>query len=160
MIIRRAKFTQKDCGLVYSLSSDPLVRTASFNQNKIESVGHCKWYERTVRDQNALFFLVFTDESESDFVGQIRFRRESEHSDECVISLSITEEFRGRHLATQFLALGINELRKNWRDIRFVAAEVKGENAASNALFSQEGFELVSKVNVYKLTLSNGADSL
>ena len=154
MTIRRAKYTQQDCELVFSLSIDPLVRASSFNQSSIEYDSHCKWYERTVKDKNTLFFLVFADEREKDFVGQIRFKRESERSDECVISLSITEDFRGRLLATQFLALGIQELQKNWTDIGFVSAEVKGENTASNALFVRGGFELLSNVNYYKLTLN------
>ena len=160
MTIRHAKDTQQDCELVFSLSNDPIVRAVSFNQNRIESDSHCRWYEQTVKDKNTLFFLVFADESEADFVGQIRFKRESELSDECVISLSITEEFRGKHLAQQFLALGIQELQRNWTGIRFVTAEVKGENIASNALFSREGFDLVSKVNVYKLTVKDTVDSL
>ncbi|MBQ7282681.1 MAG: GNAT family N-acetyltransferase [Spirochaetales bacterium] len=156
MIIRHAKDTRKDCELVFSLSNDPIVRAVSFNQNRIEYDSHCRWYERTVKDKNTLFFLVFSEESEADFVGQIRFKRESEQADECVISLSITELFRGKHLAPQFLALGIQELQKNWTGIRFVTAEVKGENDASNALFSKGGFELVSKVNYYKLPLNGG----
>ncbi|MBQ6567951.1 MAG: GNAT family N-acetyltransferase [Treponema sp.] len=155
MTIRHAKDTRKDCELVFSLSNDPIVRAVSFNQNRIEYDSHCRWYERTVKDKDTLFFLVFADECEDDFVGQLRFKRESEQSDECVISLSITEEFRGKHLAPQFLALGIQELQKNWTDIRFVTAEVKGENSASNALFSRKGFELVSTINCYKLILNS-----
>lgn len=105
-------------------------------------------------DKNTLFFLVFADESAKDFVGQIRFKRESESSIECVISLSITEEFRGKHIAGEFIELGIEELKKNWHNIETVVAEVKDENAASNGLFLKEGFELFSKDNMYRFSFS------
>ncbi len=154
MTIRQARDSKKDCDLVFSLSNDPLVRSNSFNTKPIEYADHCKWFEKTVADKNTLFFLVFADESAKDFVGQIRFNRESEASIECVISLSITEQFRGKHIARDFIELGIGELKKNWHNIESVVAEVKDENAASNGLFLKEGFELISKVNTYKLNIA------
>lgn len=75
MTIRQAQDTRNDYDLIFSLSNDPLVRSNSFNQNKIEYADHCKWFEKTVADKKSLFFLVFIDESEKDFFGQIRFNR-------------------------------------------------------------------------------------
>ena len=161
MKIRLANNKRIDLSLIFSLSNDPLVRVNSFNQNKIEYKEHCKWFEKTVEDKNTLFFLVFADESEKEFIGQIRLKRECENSNECVISLSITEQFRGKHIAKEFLELGINELQKNWKNIDTIIAEVKDENIASNKLFEKEGFKLVSRVNTYKLiTCSSGGGSL
>lgn len=48
----------------------------------------------------------------------------------------------------------ILELKKYWYSVNTVVAEVKDENAASNKLFIKEGFKLVSKVNTYKLNIS------
>lgn len=154
MHIRQAQNTPTDLNLIFSLSNDPRVRANSFNTKPIEYVAHCKWFEKTVADKNTLFFLLFADESEKQFVGQIRFNRVSEISKECVISLSITEQFRGKHIACEFLELGIGELKKKWHNIEYVVAEVKDENIASNKLFIKEGFKLVSKVNTYKLNIS------
>jgi spore coat polysaccharide biosynthesis protein SpsF len=151
MKIRQANNKGTDLNLIYSLSNDSLVRANSFNQNKIEYEEHCNWFEKTLIDKNTLFFLVFVDETEAEFIGQIRFKRESENSNECVISLSITEQFRGKHIAKEFLELGIIELQKNWKNIYTIIAEVKDENIASNKLFEKEGFKLVSRVNTYKL---------
>ena len=154
MYIRQAQNTTSDCDLVFSLSNDPLVRANSFNQNKIEYFSHCNWFTKTLADKNTLFFLVFADETETDFIGQIRFKRESETSTECIISLSITEKFRGKHIAGEFIELGIEALKKCWYNVKDIVVEVKDENAASNGLFLKEGFELVSKVNTYKLNIS------
>ena len=158
MKIRLTQNTKHDCDLVFFLSNDLLVRAASFSTKPIAYEAHCKWFKKTVVDTNTLFFLVFADESEREFVGQIRFNRESESAEECVISLSITEQFRGRHMAGQFIELGIAQMRKSWYTIRSIVAEVKGVNASSNALFLKEGFELVSSVNTYKLIILPNGD--
>lgn len=150
MIIRQIENSKQDCDLIFSLSNDPCVRQASFNTKPIEYESHCKWFAKTTTDINTLFFLVF---EEGDFVGQIRFNRESEQSTECVISLSITANFRGKHIAKAFLELGIEEMRKKWQEIKTVIAEVKSENTPSNALFQKKGFNLVSSVNTYKLSI-------
>lgn len=160
MIARKAQNNKIDCNMIFSLSNDSLVRSNSFNTKPIEYADHCKWFEKSVTDKNTLFFLVFTNENEKDFVGQIRFNRESEASIECVISLSITEQFRGKHIACEFLELGIGELKKNWHNIESVVAEVKDENAASNGLFIKEGFKLVSKVNTFRFSISENTGRL
>ena len=99
MIIRKAYNTQRDCDIVFNLSNDPVVRANSFSQDKIEYPTHKIWFEKTVADKNTLFFLIFLDENEKDFIGQIRYKRESENDTECIISLSMTEAFRGRHIS-------------------------------------------------------------
>lgn len=153
MKIRKALDNQQDCNLVFSLSNDPVVRAASFNTEQIKYSDHCEWFKKTLADENTLFFLVFADETEQEFIGQIRFKRQSEQSEDCVISLSITEHFRGKHIAAEVLQIGIDELKKNWQDIKYIVAEVKDENIASNTLFIKQGFSLISKVNTYKLDI-------
>jgi RimJ/RimL family protein N-acetyltransferase len=153
MIIRQAKPIKSDCDLMFELSNDPIVRKASFNQEKIQYSEHCKWYEDNLANVNVLFFLVFTDIDETEFIGQIRFKRNSEHASECIISLSITEQFRGKHMASEFLELGIKELSQKWGLINTVVAEVKEENVPSNSLFSSYGFSLSSEANTYKLEM-------
>ena len=59
MNIRRAQNNQKDCNLVYNLSNDPEVRANSFNTALIEYSNHVAWYNRTLTDENVLFFLLF-----------------------------------------------------------------------------------------------------
>ena len=150
MIIRKANQSKADCDIVFNLSNDPVVRTNSFSQENIEYTDHCNWYAKTLKDKNILFLLVFVDETERDFVGQIRFKRATELSSDCIISLSITELFRGKHIANEFIELAIEELKKTWDCVNTVIAEVKDENIASNKLFLKEKFELVSRINTYK----------
>ena len=150
MTIRKLKTKNKSATSFSPFLTPPFVRTCSFNTKPIEYEQHCNWFQKTIANQNVLFFLFFDEDT---FVGQIRFNRESEQSNECVISLSITKEYRVKHIAGKFLELGIDELKKNWYNIYSVVAEVKDENTASNALFLREGFELISKVNTYKLSV-------
>lgn len=146
MIIRKVKDISVDCSLIYNLSNDPLVRINSFNSEPIIYENHVKWFNKVINDSNILLFLVFEDD---DFVGQLRFVRTCEESKECVISLSITPEYRGRHIGQDFMDLGITEMKKYWKKIEIVKAEVKCENEASNKLFMKDGFDLVSSVNTY-----------
>lgn len=150
MLIRKAQKTETDCGLVFTLSNDPVVRSNSFNTDRIEYSSHVQWYETVVSDINILFFLVFDGD---DFVGQIRFNRKTQQAGECVISLSIVEQFRGKGLALDFMELGIKELKENWSEIKKIVAEVKAENSASNRLFKAAGFMqiMAGTVNVYKM---------
>lgn len=150
MTIRKAENNKYDCNLVFNLSNDPVVRSCSFNTNLIEYENHCKWYEKRLNDINTLFLLVF---DEDNFVGQIRFNRESENDYECIISLSITEAYRGKHIASIFLKIGIEELKKNWEKIHTIVAEVKNDNIASNKLFIKENFTLYSSINTYIFNL-------
>lgn len=69
MTIRQAQDSKNDCDLIFSLFNDPLVRSNSFNTKTIEYAAHCKWFEKTIAEKNTLFFLVFSDECEKDFVG-------------------------------------------------------------------------------------------
>lgn len=153
MIIRKASDSEIDCKLVFSLSNDPVVRSVSFNQNKIVYEKHVEWYKRTIKDSNTLFLLVFENEAESAFIGQLRFKRDSETSESCVISLSITEEYRGKGIGNQFLQIGIDKLHNDWKLVKSIIAEVKADNTPSNMLFRKQGFELDSSVNTYKKTI-------
>ena len=146
MQIRQVEKTSEDCSLIYNLSNDPLVRANSFNSEPIIYENHVKWFNKVINDSNILFFLVFEDD---DFVGQLRFVRTCEESRECVISLSITPEYRGKHIGRDFMDLGINEMRKSWKKIEIVKAEVKCENEASNKFFTKDGFDLVTSENTY-----------
>lgn len=150
MIIRKASGSESDCKLVFSLSNDPVVRSVSFNQNKIAYENHVEWYKKTIKDSNTLFLLVFENETENNFIGQLRFKRDSENSETCLISLSITEEYRGKGIGTQFLQLGIDKLHIDWKMIKNIIAEVKADNIPSNMLFRKQGFELESSINTYK----------
>ena len=142
MNIRRAQNNQKDCNLVYNLSNDPEVRANSFNTSLIEYSNHVAWYNRTLTDDNVLFFLLFED---NNFIGQIRFSRETKESDSCIISLSITKQFRGKGIGSAFLQKGIGEINKTWPDIKKIIAEIKKENKSSISLFERNGFRKIEE---------------
>ncbi len=152
MDIRKAKNIEKDCNLVFILSNDPIVRANSFSTGKIEYADHVQWYKKMLNDSNVLFFLVFDG---ADFVGQIRFKRESGQDEECIISLSISEKFRGKGIAKSFIGLGIQKLKKSWHEIKEVTAEVKEGNIVSAKLFESVEFKAVEigRINVYKLDI-------
>ena len=82
MFFHIRKAGEFNCDFGFSPSNDPLVRSCSFNTKPIEYEQHCKWFVKTIADTDTLFFLVFADEVEREFVGQIRFNRESKQFSE------------------------------------------------------------------------------
>lgn len=152
MDIRKAEDTENDCNLVFALSNDPKVRASSFATEKIEYSCHLRWYEKAIKDSNLLFYMVFENNA---FVGQIRFKRESAQVEDCIVSLSITKPFRGKGVALTFLMKGIQKMKEDWRRIKYIVAEVKPENAASNKLFESSGFRRVETgtIYIYKLEI-------
>lgn len=149
-IIRNALNNEEDCKRVFSLSNDNLVRANSFNSQPILYENHKIWYEKTVKDSNTLFLLVFDKEN---FVGQMRFTRKNENDKSCIVSLSITPEYRGRGISKAFLNLGIDQVRKNWENIISIDAEVKSDNIPSNKLFQKIGFDLTYATNHYSISI-------
>lgn len=139
MNIRKAKDNDEDCLLVYNLSNDPIVRQNSFNTETIPYENHTIWYKKTIASDRVVFFLVF---EHNEFVGQMRFAALENDDDGYIISLSISPNFRGKHIGLQFLKLGLSELKKDKSDIRYILAEVRVDNVASNKLFISAGFKI------------------
>ena len=147
LVVRKANDTELDCRLVYDLSNDQLVRNNSFNTAEIIWDNHVSWYRRMVSNPNVLFYLVFSSEQ---FVGQVRFSRTSELSNECTISISVASDFRGKHLGNKLMADCIKKMSTDWTNIQHILAEVKDDNVASNMLFQKGNFTLEMTVNRYR----------
>lgn len=100
-----------------------------------------------VTNPNVLFYLAFSSEQ---FVGQVRFSRTSELSNECTISISVASDFRGKHLGNKLMASCIEKMFIDWSCVQYVLAEVKHNTVASNMLFQKGGFILEMTVNRYR----------
>lgn len=141
MYIRTASDeNSKDCQLVYLLSNDETVRKNSFCSSSFSYESHVLWFKKVVKDNNTLFFLFFEDDDT--FIGQVRFIRESERSTEVVISISITQNFRGQHVGERVYSYAERELRAKWQTVMTVVANVKKANIQSNKFFAKLGFHL------------------
>jgi len=150
------KASSSDILNTFNLSNDSIVRQSSFTSDPILFQNHEKWFNQILDNKSILFYVIHDGEN---FVSQIRYKKTSDTA--CEISISITEEYRGKHVGSQCLSLSIQELKKEWKCCSIVA-EVKEENSASNNFFLKNEFYLVRKylkdgntVFVYNRNISN-----
>ena len=134
--IRRA--TPADIEKVFQLSNDPVVRANSINTEKIKWEEHVSWFENRIKKAEEPFFIVQSFEGE--LIAQVRFDKKQE----TIISISITEAFRGKGLASKIIQKSSAESQ-----LKKIIAYVKEDNLVSQKAFLKAGYQLRSKENGY-----------
>lgn len=130
--LKRARLS--DVEEVFNLSNDSSVRAASFSTLPIQYERHVAWFVKKISDSHCLFLVFF---SEREFLGQIRFQKESEGFYE--VSISVASQARGRGVSRSMMqaALGCIAGKPDATDI---IARVKFENITSVKFFEALGF--------------------
>lgn len=131
--------TIEDMKAVFGLSNDELVRANSFNQEKINWENHQRWFKNKINDNNCVFYLV--KDSQNKLISQVRFDKNNDGAD---ISISISQEFRGKGLAADILKLTSNKIIKE-NNVKRINAYVKNENIPSKISFERAGYILKEK---------------
>lgn len=136
--MRLRKTEQQDMEQLLIWRNDPDVRKCSFHTDEISLDEHEKWFQATLHRDDVEWFIL---EEDGKPVGQIRL---TYWYDELVISYSIDQQCRGRHLGQRIVELmeeaikGNSELRK---DGEYFMAYVKKENIASCRVFQTLGYQ-------------------
>ena len=139
-----------DADLYYEWSNDPLVRSFSYNQDKIDYDTHVKWFRSKLEKGNTFFYLFMNEKNEK--VGQVRIEK---GADENIIGISIDKNFRSRSLGTPMLQMACKDFLERFPGEE-VTAYIKKENIASYRIFLNAGFEgneevLVHNTQSYRL---------
>ncbi|UOQ48297.1 bifunctional UDP-2,4-diacetamido-2,4,6-trideoxy-beta-L-altropyranose hydrolase/GNAT family N-acetyltransferase [Gracilibacillus caseinilyticus] len=125
---------------VYNLSNDPIVRYFSLNQQEISWKEHVHWYEKVLTKTNLLFYII--ENNKSEFFGQIRFEIDKDFA---TISISLTDNCRGKGLSLSFVFESIKKMRKECPTVTKIVAYIKKDNEASKKVFERAGFNFVNK---------------
>tara|TARA_B110000240_G_scaffold119248_1_gene133481 strand:- start:1968 stop:2996 length:1029 start_codon:yes stop_codon:yes gene_type:complete len=148
------KCVNKDIKLLYNWSNDKLVRSQSFNSNKITIKEHEKWFAEKVENEKS---LILINEFENKPVGVVRFELETFNS---LIGILIDKNCRGKGLSSYMLIKSSEKYFETFS--KPILAYIKESNIASLKTFKKAGFIFLKKdfVNkfpcvVYKLE-SNG----
>lgn len=134
LIIKEA--TLDDMIDVFNLSNDPLVRQNSFNPEKIKLEDHKDWYSNKINSENTFFYII-RDQLTTELISYIRF--EKEENDEYIVSIAISEKFRGKGLGSWFLKATSSEVI-NKKRINKINAFIKPENITSIKTFKKAGY--------------------
>lgn len=119
-----------DMQKVFELSNDDIVRKNSINSKKIEWEEHVKWFSKRIKSTAYPFYIIESPTGE--FMAQVRF---DNRNDECIVSISIVEKFRGKGFATAVIKECIAKSALNK-----VCAYVYEDNLASVKTFKKAGF--------------------
>jgi len=134
IILRRA--TLADMWDLYKLSNSPEVRAVSFHQDPITREEHEKWYQNKLSDDNCIMFVITNNDR--DFVGSIRFDKTS--TQECIVSILINQQFRGRGVGTQAIKEASKIIMNNSPTCR-IKARILKNNIGSLKSFLRAGYQ-------------------
>lgn len=126
----------RDSKLVFNLSNNPIVRQYSINRKSIKWEDHKRWFINKIFDNNYTFLLAFNVDDH--FMGQVKFQN---NIDSSVVSVSISEEFRGKGLAKKLLSAASSSFFYENKSINIVIAYIRPENTISIKSFESVGFK-------------------
>lgn len=134
LYLRKAEYSDMD--LLYKWANDSVTRNNSFNSDFISYEEHVRWFNRMMEDDSVLQFIMMNSGTP---VGQIRLNI---NADRAEIGYSIAEEQRGNGYGHKILRLIADTIFEEHPEIKVLSAKVKPDNAASNRLFQNEGYEM------------------
>jgi RimJ/RimL family protein N-acetyltransferase len=129
---RKANF--QDLTQYFEWVNNTLVRTQSFNTNKISIEEHTKWFTKAIND-NSKLMLIFSDNNVN--IGQVRVEISDDNI--AIIDISIDEAQRNKGYASQLLQIATDQFLKENPQYK-INAHIKTENIASVKSFLKAGF--------------------
>jgi spore coat polysaccharide biosynthesis protein SpsF len=130
----RFRFAEEnDADLYYKWANDPVVRTNSYNQEKISYEDHIKWFNARIHSADCLFYLFLDDNVPA---GQVRIMK----GKETIIGISIDEKFRGRSMGSIMLNMATDDYFTKYPGST-ITAYIKTENTPSFNIFKKAGFK-------------------
>jgi RimJ/RimL family protein N-acetyltransferase len=129
--------------LLYKWANDPETRANSINSDPIIFDVHKNWFNKKINSKKVLFYIYHNENQD---IGQVRF---DVKGDIAIIDYSIAPPFRDKGYGCRMMALAEKEIQDNCPAVKWIQAEVKNENKASQNIFRKldytefRGFGLV-----------------
>lgn len=111
-------------------------RRYSGNGQLLAAQTHELWFARTLADPDRALLIA---EQQGVAVGVLRYDR---LNDRARVSIYLVPGQHGAGLGGALLAAGRQWLQREWPEVRYLDAEIHPDNLASQAIFSNEGFQL------------------
>lgn len=139
------KAMRQDVDLLFEWANEESVRKNSFSTEKISYEEHRKWFENLLIREDAGQYILMQEEEP---IGQIRIHV---NGSEAEIGYSICKEKRGLGYGKELVGLLIEQVKKDFPQVKKLAAQVKPENIASQKVFLDVGF--LEKAISYELNI-------
>ena len=128
-----------DSRLLFEWTNDPAVRKSSFYSSSITWQEHCRWFAQKLHAPDEMILICEADVGSP--VGTVRFHETS--PGEFQIGVTISPNWRGKHIASHLLKRAVRHLFEN-RVAHRVHAFIREENTASSRSFENAGFHFLS----------------
>ncbi|MCG8564345.1 MAG: GNAT family N-acetyltransferase, partial [Desulfobacterales bacterium] len=117
--------------------NDPAVRSAAFHPEPISRETHENWFNSCLASPDVKIYMARGRGNRP--LGQIRFNSQGHQA---MVDYSLASRVRGLGLARPLIRAGIARLKQDCPHLTTLTAQVKRENAISNAVFKGLGFQL------------------
>lgn len=134
------KATKQDVETTYQWASNQEIRKFSFNTKEIDWESHKNWFYKKLEEEGCEYFILFENEAP---IGSIRF--DTQDTETVVVNYLIDPSFQGKGFGKLILALGIEELKINMPEVKFVCGLVLNNNLPSIRVFSSLDFSIEYK---------------
>ena len=123
-----------DKEMIFKWINDKTTRENSFNRQPIDFETHSAWFDKKMKDTNAVYFI-----GEINFqpIGLVRFDKENENS--ALVGVLIDKDFRGKDLSAKLLQRACAEYFKTTNQQNIIA-QIKEDNVTSIKSFLKAGF--------------------
>lgn len=139
LYIRKAK--EEDSKDIFDWRNDELTRQISHTSDFVDWNGHSSWFAASLTNKNKLI-LMCEEESTNKKVAIVHFDVEGNRA---LISINLSPKMRGKRKAKGCLSDAISFFQKSYSNVRFIDAEIKSINIASQKSFIGVGFVLTKK---------------
>jgi spore coat polysaccharide biosynthesis protein SpsF len=137
-----------DMELLYHWANDPVTRANSINFEPIIFDEHERWFKEKLNSCNVLFYIYHNGNQD---IGQVRVDIKDNIA---VINYSIAPSFRGKGYGYRMMILAEKEIQDNYHAIRWIQAEVKYKNTASQHIFRKLDYAESQNFNMIKFIKS------
>lgn len=135
------KANDDDSRDIFDWQNDELTRQMSHTSDFVDWNVHSSWFAASLTNKNKLI-LMCVEESTNKKVAVVRFDVEGNRA---LISINLSPKMRGKRKAKGCLSNAILFFQKSYSDVRFIDAEIKSINIASQKSFIGVGFVLKRK---------------
>jgi UDP-2,4-diacetamido-2,4,6-trideoxy-beta-L-altropyranose hydrolase len=127
----------EDTKMVFEWRNTPFIKSLSSQNRTVALKEHMEWIANTVQSKTRKAYIILIN---NETAGQVRFDKENELSDCCVISVYLLENYTGKGIGIKSIKLGCELIKKEWNNIISVRANVLKTNIIGQKAFIKAGF--------------------
>ena len=129
-----------DCATIWHWRNDPEVRSVALDREPIAWSTHSNWFDEAQADPNQQIWI--TENAAGQTIGEIDFRFDDHHN-QAEINMILDQKCRSRGAGVLLIETALKHLFAT-TDIKYVVAQMRSGNIASEKSFRAAGFQAIA----------------